>query len=143
MLPKISSMFRLVKDPEFKEMSNGVQLCSLYLAASEKYKDKETKLFINAVAFSKTAEFISQVQKGQRVFITGKIQTEQWETNGERKSKISMVVESFEYVEKREPQQNAQQGQYAQPQSQRQQYAQTSQLQCHDSDMSGDNDIPF
>jgi single-strand DNA-binding protein len=81
-----------------------MQVTKLGLAASEKYKDKETQLFLDATAFGKTAEFIATVSKGQRIFATGKIQTDQWEdkNTGDKRSKVSMIIESFDYVEKRD-----------------------------------------
>ena len=102
MLPKISALFRMIKDPELRFTPSGLEVCSLYMAASEKYKDKETQLFIAATAFGKTGEFIATIKKGQRVYCTGKLQTETWEKDGQRHSKITMIIDSFEYIEKRD-----------------------------------------
>lgn len=103
MLPKISFLARTTRDCESIFVPSGTQITKLGLACSEKYGDKETQLFIDAVAFGKTGEFIANVQKGQRVFVSGKIQTESWQDQqGQKRSKISMVIENFEYVEKRD-----------------------------------------
>jgi len=104
MLPKINHLFRLTRDPETTFTAGGVQITKLGLAASEKYKDKETTLFIDATAFGKTAEFIASVTKGQRVFVSGRLQTDQWEdkNGGGKRSKTTMTIESFMYVEKRD-----------------------------------------
>jgi len=142
MLPKITHLFRLVKDPELKFTPNGLQVCSLYLAASEKYKEKETQLFISATAFSKTAEFIATVKKGQRIFCTGKIQTESWEKDGQRQSKISMIIDSFDYVEKRDESNNGQQSNAPQAQQGFQQPAQQNQAQ-QNQPFEDDKNIPF
>ena len=95
-------MFRLTREPELKYAQSGTALCKVGLAASEKYKDKETQLFIDGTAFGKTAEMLNTVQKGHRVLVVGKINTESWESNGQKHSKTVMTIESFEFVEKRE-----------------------------------------
>ncbi len=130
MLPKISNIFRLAKEADLRFTPAGLAVCNLYLVASEKYKDKESQLWISATAFGKTAEFIATVQKGQRVFCSGKIQTESWEKEGQNQSKISMIIDSFDYIEKRdnEPQQPAQQNN---------QQAQNAAPQQHDQHHSG------
>ena len=103
MLPKLGFMARTIRDCELLYSQSGTAVCKLGLACSEKYGDKESQLFIDAVAFGKTAEFINSVTRGQRVYVFGKIQTDQWTDNqGQKKSKISMVIDSFEYVEKRD-----------------------------------------
>jgi single-strand DNA-binding protein len=110
MLPKITHIFRLTREPELKYTQSGTALCKVGLVASEKYKDKETTLFIDATAFGKTAEFLNNVSKGQRVFVTGRLQTGEWQDQtGQKRSKTTMTIESFEYVEKREDGQRGQQ----------------------------------
>ena len=109
MLPKISHLFRLVKEPDLRYGASGTAVCKLYLVASEKYKEKETALWLGATAFGKTAEFIANVQKGQRVFCTGKLQTDEWtDQQGQKQSRITMLIDSFDYVEKasQQPSQN-------------------------------------
>lgn len=117
MLPKIQAVFRLTREPEFKISGQGTPVCKVGLACSEKYGDKETQLFIDGTAFKKTAEMLNQVQKGHRINVVGKINTESWENNGQKHSKTVMVIESFEFIEKRD---NSQQSYEAPRQSQQQ-----------------------
>ena len=137
MLPKITHLFRLTRDPETQFTTGGLQVTKLGLAASEKYKEKETQLFIDATAFGKTAEFIATVSKGQRIFATGKIQTEQWEdkNGGGKRSKTTMIIDSFDYIEKRDDSPAPQPRDYA---------PQQSQQGAPSSNFDGfDDDIPF
>ena len=110
MLCKVNGLFRLTRDAELIYGNSGTAILKLGLACSEKFKEKETQLFIDAVAFGKPAEIISQYAgtKGTQIFISGKLQTEQWQNQaGEKRSKVSMIVESFEFVGKgKETQQN-------------------------------------
>jgi len=123
-LPKINGLFRLTRDAELTYTQNGTGFTRLGLASSEKYKDKETQLFLDAVAFGKTGEIINQYAgtKGTQIFLSGKIQTDSWEKEGKKQYKTSMVVESFDFVSNKQqnqaPQQQAQQYQAPKPQYQ-------------------------
>lgn len=141
MLPKISHMFRLVKDVDSRFTPDGMQVCSLYLVASEKYKEKEKQIWIGATAFGKTAEFIANIKKGQRVFVNGKLQTDEWTNQqGEKQSRITMIIDSFEYVEKRD---SGAQTQDNAPQQAPAQAPQTGHPQVTSSAPDFDDDIPF
>ena len=110
-LCKINGLFRLTRDSELRYSQNGNAILKISLACSEKFGDKETKLFLDAIVFGKPAEIINQYagNKGTQIFLSGKLQTETWETDGQKKSKISMVVESWDFVNNNtEPQSNAQ-----------------------------------
>jgi single-strand DNA-binding protein len=101
-LPKLNGLYRLTKDAELKYSASGSAILKLNLAASEKFGDKETQLFIDATAFGKPAEIISQYagQKGTQIFISGKLQTETWDKDGVKQYKTSMIVEGFDFVSK-------------------------------------------
>ena len=112
MLPKISFLARLTRDVETRFTDAGMCIAKVGLACSEKYGDKETQLFINGTAFKKTGEMIANISKGQRVFVAGKLQTDSWQNKetGQKRSVISMIIESFEFIEKRQENQCQQQG---------------------------------
>ena len=79
MLPKITNVFRMTRDPEIRYSPDQTAIASIGLVCSEKYGDREITLFVDAVAFSKTAEMIAKIKKGQRVFIFGKLKTDTWQ----------------------------------------------------------------
>ena len=112
MLPKITHIFRMARDPEIRYSPDQTAIASIGLVCSEKYGDRETTLFIDAVAFKKTAEMIATVKKGQRVFIFGKLKTDTWQdkATGKNRSKQSIIIDSFEFIEPKEYQNNS--GQY-------------------------------
>lgn len=107
MLAKVSGLFRLTRDAELKYATSGTAVLNLGLACSEKYKDKETQLFIDATAFGKPAEIIQQYAgtKGTQLFITGKLQTESWEKDGKKNYKTVLMIEGFDFVSSSKPQQ--------------------------------------
>jgi len=110
MLAKIQGVFRLTRDLELRYLQDGTPVAKLGLACSEKYKEKETTLFLEASVFGKISEILNQYagSKGAQIFLTGKLKTEQWEKDGQKHSKIVMMIEDFQFVEKRDaqPQQN-------------------------------------
>lgn len=108
MLAKINGLFRLTRDLEIATTQGGVTIGKFGLVCSEKYKNKETTLFIDGVAFGKTAEILAQYagNKGTQIYLSGKLQTESWEKDGQKKSKISMTIEGFDFVSNKQQQQS-------------------------------------
>lgn len=89
---------RLSKDPEVKT-SNNKKYCRFSLAVSRPLKKDETD-FINCVAFGKTSELIGEyLRKGNRVGIQGNLQTNTYETNGEKRTSYDVVVNQVEFLE--------------------------------------------
>jgi len=103
-LPKVNGLYRLTRDAELRYSGSGSAILKMGLACSEKFGDKETQLFIDATVFGKQAEIINEWAgiKGTQIFLSGKLQTEQWtdQQSGEKRSKISMIVEGFDFVSK-------------------------------------------
>ena len=113
-LCKVNGLFRLTRDSELKYTQDGKAIAKLGLACSEKFGDKETQLFLDATAFGKPAEILSQYAgtKGTQIFLSGKLQTDMWEKEGVKQSKISMVVEGFDFVSGQSKSDNQQAPQY-------------------------------
>ena len=103
MLPKINNIFWLTKDPEIVNTANGKTLCRMSLACNEKYGDREEKLYINGVAFGNGATAISNYfHKGSKIFISGKIAPNNYEKDGKTVYGYQVIVESFEFVDKKQ-----------------------------------------
>ncbi len=101
MLAKVQGLFRLTRDAELKYAPSGAAILNMGLVCSEKYKEKETTLFLDAVAFSKPAEILNQYagKKGTQIFLTGKLHTESWKSqDGTNRSKQVMTIEGFDFV---------------------------------------------
>ncbi len=100
MLAKTQGLFRLIRDAELAYTQSGTAILKIGLACSEKYKDKETQLFLDATVFGKPAEIINQYAgaKGTQIFLSGKLQTETWEKDGKKNYKTVMIVEDFDFV---------------------------------------------
>ena len=113
---KVILMGNLTKDPELKYTPNGVAVATFGLAINRQWHDKagekkEEVCFVECTAFAKTAETIANYcKKGRPLFVEGRLQLQQWETKeGAKKSKLSVVVESFQFVDSGEKRKDQQQ----------------------------------
>ena len=93
---KVILMGRLTKDPETRyTQTNNIQVTSFTLAVNRRFtKEGEQQAdFINVVAWSKTAEFVSKYfKKGQQVGVIGRIQTRTWDDDQGQKHYITEVI---------------------------------------------------
>lgn len=96
---------RFVDDPKFGDTSGGTRYANFRLAWSEKYKDQETKCFLECKAFGGTAQFIEKYmnKKGQEIIAEGKLTTAEWQTqDGQKRSKIVLMVSNVHFSGKKE-----------------------------------------
>ena len=95
---------RLCADPEQRYTNNGTAVCSFRVAWSETVKDRETKLFLNCVAWQGTAELICKYwQKGKEILLEGKLSTREYEDRGgNRRSVTEMTVDRVHFCGKSE-----------------------------------------
>ena len=103
MLNHVAIQGRLVADPELKDTNSGVKVINFRIAWSEKFKDRENKLFIECKAFSGLAEHICKYfVKGQEIAVEGKLNTEEWKSqDGQNRSKIVLMVSGAHFCGKK------------------------------------------
>jgi len=83
---------------ELKRTQSDVANCEFTVAWSEKYKETETKCFLRCKAWRNTAEFISKYFfKGQEIVIDGHLVTEEWQSEGEKKSRTICVIDKANF----------------------------------------------
>jgi single-strand DNA-binding protein len=120
----------LTRDVEIRYAQAGTAIGNTGIAVSHKYKtkageQKEETLFIDIVAFGRTAEIMNQyVRKGSKVLVDGRLKLEQWEdkNGGGKRSKHTLQIENFQMLDSK--QDGQQQGQPQQGQQQYQGYQQ-------------------
>ena len=92
---------RLTRDPELKFGATGTAYSRFSIAVNRK-TDKDKVDFFNCVAFKKTAEIIGEYfRKGNLIGITGSLQTNEYEVNGEKKKNVDIFVENITFLEKK------------------------------------------
>jgi len=106
---RVILMGNLTRDPELRTLPNSqTQVCDFALAVNRRWKDadggeREEVLFIDCAAFGKTGQTIGEsLTKGRPIHIEGRLRLEQWEQeDGQRRSKIRVVVEQFRFVDRK------------------------------------------
>ncbi len=149
---------RITKDPELKYTQNGLPNLRFAIACDRVQRDASGNRqadFINCVAFSQQADFISRfIKKGYMMLIEGRIQTGQFQgQDGQVRYTTDVIVERVENLQPRDNsqaqpsqqvQQNPYQGynnpSYGAPQQNN--YASNDAPQSFDVNVD-DNDLPF
>lgn len=104
-LNKLLFAGRLTRDVQVKNLNGGMTVAEFGVAMSEKRtnkstgEEKEIPCFLDCAAFGNTGEAIAQhFQKGKAIFLEGKLKFDTWEKDGQKRSKLSMIVDSFQFV---------------------------------------------
>lgn len=103
---KVIMMGNLTRDPQLKYLPNQTPLVEFGLASNRRFKmangeDREEVCFVDCTAFGKQAEVINQYfTKGKPIFIDGRLKYDSWEDKqgGGKRSKLSIVIDRFEFV---------------------------------------------
>lgn len=112
---------RLAKDIELKTLSNtGTAIVNNTIATSRIRNNQngeriEETLFLDIVAFSRTAEVMNQyLRKGSKLAVEGYLQQQTWVDNqtGQNRSKIVLIIENMEMLDYKQDNQNNNQGSY-------------------------------
>lgn len=111
----VSLIGRLTKDPDLRYTSSGMAVATFSLAVQRSFRNKDGEYeadFINCVCWNKSGETLANhVRKGQRIGVTGRIQTRNYENEqGNRVYVTEVVVEGFTFLEKKNDSQGNNQG---------------------------------
>lgn len=98
----------LTRDPELRATQGGTQVLHLGVAVNDRRRNQQTgnwedyPNFIDCVMFGTRAEAISRyLRKGTKVAIEGKLRYSSWERDGQKRSKIEVVVDEIEFMSSR------------------------------------------
>jgi single-strand DNA-binding protein len=105
-LNQITLIGNCTRDPELKHLQSGVAVCEIGLAVNEKYKSgnewKEDVCFVDVSFFGRTAEVAGEyLAKGEPVCIVGKLKFSQWEKDGQKRSKHTVVADKMQLLSSR------------------------------------------
>jgi len=121
-LNKVLLMGNLTRDPELRYTNSNQAVCNIGLAINRQWTNKQTNekqqetTFIDCEAWGKSAETINQyLRKGNPVYLEGRLKLDQWENNGEKRSKVKIVVENFQFLNSGQQPQHPNQPGHSQP----------------------------
>lgn len=101
---KVVLLGNLTRDPELRTTPNGQNVCSFSLAINRTWRNasgeqQEAVDFIDCNAWGKAGEIINQyTQKGRALLVSGRLQHRTWEQDGQKRSKVEVVVEDFNFI---------------------------------------------
>lgn len=106
----------LTRDPELRTTNSGTAILSFGVAVNDRRKNPQTgewedyPNFVDCIMFGTRAESVSRfLHKGVKIAAEGKLRYSSWERDGQRRSKLEVVVEDIEFMSARDGQQTAQQ----------------------------------
>lgn len=98
----------LTRDPELRQTQSGMPVLGLGVAVNDRRKNQTTgewedyPNFIDCTMFGSRAEALSRyLSKGTKVAIEGKLRWSQWEREGQKRSKIEVIVDELEFMSSR------------------------------------------
>jgi single-strand DNA-binding protein len=103
-LNKVLLMGNLTRDPEVKYTPKGTAVCDLGIAINDSYKAqdgtiKETVTYVDVEVWGRTAENCKQyLTKGRPVFVEGQLKLDQWEQDGQKKSKLKVRADRVQFL---------------------------------------------
>ena len=102
-LNNITLVARLVRDMETKFTSGGMAIGTFSVAVGKRVKKGESwedyTSFFDCKCFGKTAENLAQYMvKGKQVAITGELNQDRWQKDGETKSRVLVNCNSIQLL---------------------------------------------
>lgn len=102
-------MGNLTRDPELRQTPNGQSVCSFSIALNRAYKDasgewQEAVDFVDIVTWAQLAERVAQyMSKGRRCLVQGRLQSRNWEQDGQKRNKVEVVANDVTFLDGRGP----------------------------------------
>jgi len=103
-LNKVLLMGNLTRDPEVKYTPKGTAVGDLAIAINDSYKAqdgtiKETVTYVDIEVWGRTAENCKQyLTKGRPIFVEGQLRLDQWEQDGQKRSKLKVRALSVQFL---------------------------------------------
>ncbi len=101
-------MGNLTRDPDLRQIPSGQSVCSFSLALNRSYKGQdgewvEATDFVDVVAWGPLGERVAQyVTKGRPVLVSGRLQSRQWEQDGQKRNKLEVIAGDVTFLGGRE-----------------------------------------
>lgn len=107
---RVNITARLTREPELRTTGNGTNVLNIGVAVNDRHKNAQTgewedyPNFLDCKMFGeRTAKLAQMLSKGQKVAIEGKLRYSQWEKDGQKRSKVEILMENIEFLSPREP----------------------------------------
>lgn len=95
----------LTRDPEMRATAGGTQVLSFGVAVNDRRRNPQSgewedyPNFVDCTMFGTRAAAVSRyLSKGSKVAIEGKLRYSSWERDGQRRSKLEVIVDEIEFM---------------------------------------------
>jgi single-strand DNA-binding protein len=105
-LNKVMLIGNLTRDPQLTYLPSQMPVVEFGMAVNDRRKQQDGSYvdkanFIDLSIFGKRAEALQKyVKKGDPLFVEGKLDYQQWEKDGQKRSKLKVIVQNFEFIGK-------------------------------------------
>ena len=107
----------LTRDPELRQTAGGLPILGFGVAVNDRRRNQQTgewedfPNFVDCTMFGTRAQSVSQfLRKGSKVAIEGKLRWSQWERDGQKRSKLEVIIDELEFMSPRDGSQGAPSG---------------------------------
>ena len=98
----------LTRDPELRQTQSGIAVLSFGMAVNDRRKNPTTgewedvPNFVDCSMFGNRAQSLSGIlAKGMKVAIDGKLRWSQWERDGQKRSKLEVIIDALDFMSQR------------------------------------------
>ena len=98
----------LTRDPEVRRTQSGMAIMSFGLAVNDRRRNSQTgewedvANFIDCTMFGTRAEAVANyLSKGSKIGLEGKLRYSSWERDGQKRSKLEVIVDELEFLSPR------------------------------------------
>ncbi|NQU25674.1 MAG: single-stranded DNA-binding protein, partial [Candidatus Nealsonbacteria bacterium] len=93
----------LTRDPELRYIASGTAVTDIGLAVNDRVKRNDQWVdettFVDVTLWARTAEVASEyLSKGSPVLIEGRLKLDQWEHEGQKRSKLKVIGERMQML---------------------------------------------
>ncbi len=95
----------LTRDPELRETSSGMAVLKFGVAVNDRRRNQQTgewedyPNYVDCTMFGNRATSVNRfITKGSKVAIEGKLRYSSWEKDGNRRSKLEVIVDDIEFM---------------------------------------------
>ena len=105
-LNRVFLIGNLTRDPEIRYIPSGKAVADLNMAINRKYRTtsgefKEETCYVGVVVWERQAETAGEyLKKGSAIMVEGSLRYEQWETNGEKKSRLRVNADRIQFLDR-------------------------------------------
>ena len=95
----------LTSDPELRQTAGGLPVLGFSVAVNDRRKNQSTDEwedypnFVDCTMFGARADSVAKfLSKGAKVAMEGKLRWSQWEKDGQKRSKLEVIVDELEFM---------------------------------------------